>query len=118
MIHLSKSAAAEIQRMKLSRNKPDSILRLQVNQGGCSGLFYSLELESVVGEDELNNYKTRSNYYEAEGIPILIDDLSQTYLKEIKLDYSEDLMGGGFRFKNARATKTCRCGLSFAISDT
>ncbi len=113
MIYLSKSAAAEITRIKLSRQKPDSFLRLQVKQGGCSGLFYVLELESVVKE-ESNNQQTNL-YFEVEGISVVVDSESYSYLEETKLDYSEDLMGGGFRFQNPHAVKTCRCGLSFAI---
>lgn len=110
MIHLSKSAAAEITRMKLSRQKPDSLLRLQVKQGGCSGLFYVLELESLTKKDPSTN-----RYFNVEGISLVVDNQSYLYLEETKLDYSEDLMGGGFRFQNPHATKTCRCGLSFEI---
>ncbi|MDJ0745613.1 MAG: iron-sulfur cluster assembly accessory protein [Xenococcaceae cyanobacterium MO_167.B27] len=114
MIHLSKSAAAEITRMKLSRNKPDSLLRLKVQTGGCSGLFYSLELEYLPEDNELSHQKT-DLYFEVEGISLVIDNQSYGYLDGTKLDYSEDLMGGGFRFQNPHATKTCGCGLSFEI---
>jgi Fe-S cluster assembly iron-binding protein IscA len=31
------------------------------------------------------------------------------------LDYSEDLMGGGFRFHNPNAIETCGCGNSFRL---
>jgi iron-sulfur cluster assembly accessory protein len=34
----------------------------------------------------------------------------------LQIDYSEDLMGGGFRFQNPNATANCGCGNSFAIS--
>ncbi len=114
MIHLSKSAAAEITRIKLSRQKPDSFLRLRVQQGGCSGLFYSLELESIPKDHKSTNQKAEL-YFDVEGISLVIDNQSYTYLDGTKLDYSEDLMGGGFRFQNPHASKTCRCGLSFEI---
>ena len=114
MIYLSKSAAAEITRIKSSRQKPDSFIRLRVKQGGCSGLFYVLELESVVQEDQSSHQQTNL-YFEVKGVSLVIDSESYTYLEETKLDYSEDLMGGGFRFQNPHAVKTCRCGLSFAI---
>ncbi|HHP7232025.1 MAG TPA: HesB/IscA family protein [Xenococcaceae cyanobacterium] len=112
MIHLSKSAAAEIARIKLSRHQPDSILRLQVQQGGCSGLFYDLKLESLAPAIKSNPQQS-DLYFEVEGISFVVDAQSYTYLEGIKLDYSEDLMGGGFRFQNPHATKTCGCGLSF-----
>ena len=97
--------------MKLSRQKPDSILRLQVKQGGCSGLFYSLDLEENSSINQQEHL-----FFEVEGIGFVIDNQSYNYLKETKLDYSEDLMGGGFRFQNPHATETCRCGLSFAVA--
>jgi iron-sulfur cluster assembly protein len=33
------------------------------------------------------------------------------------LDYSEDLMGGGFRFHNPNAAQSCSCGNSFSIKE-
>lgn len=108
MIHLSQSAAAEIRRLQLSRQQPNTFLRLSVKIGGCSGLYYSFELEREPHPDDL--------IYEIEGIAILVDESSDLYFKELKLDYSEDLMGGGFRFHNPQASNTCSCGNSFAIS--
>ena len=115
MIYLSKSAAAEITRIKLSRQKPDSFLRLRVQQGGCSGLFYCLELESSIPKEHKSSNQKADLYFEVEGISLVIDNQSHTYLDGTKLDYSEDLMGGGLRFQNPHAAKTCRCGLSFEI---
>jgi len=36
------------------------------------------------------------------------------YLEGTKLDYSEDLMGGGFRFENPNVASSCGCGISFS----
>ncbi len=108
MVEISQAAAKEIARIKLSRQKPDSCLRLQIKSGGCSGLFYSLELESSVSEAE------GDRCYESNGIQIVVDAQSVPYITDLKLDYSEDLMGGGFRFQNSQVTATCGCGLSFA----
>lgn len=108
MVDISQAAAREIKRIKLSRQKPDSRLRLQIKSGGCSGLFYSLELES-------SNSETQGDrYYESNGIQVVVDAQSDPYITDLKLDYSEDLMGGGFRFQNPQVTATCGCGLSFA----
>jgi len=106
MIVLSQSAASEVRRWQLMRKQPESSLRLRVKTGGCSGLYYDLDLASQPEEGD--------RLYESHGISIVIDEQSSTYLQEMTVDYSEDLMGGGFRFHNSRATATCGCGHSFA----
>lgn len=107
-IEISQAAAREISRIKLARNQPDSHLRLKVEQGGCSGLFYCLELES-----NSNLQESKEHYFESNGISIVIDSVSYKYLNGLKLDYAEDLMGGGFRFQNPHAHNVCGCGISF-----
>lgn len=109
MICISQAAAQEIERLKLSRQKPDSRLRLRVKSGGCSGLFYNLDLESASETEQEGD-----RLYESHGVQIAVDAQSVPYVVDLKLDYSEDLMGGGFRFQNPAAVATCGCGLSFA----
>jgi iron-sulfur cluster assembly protein len=112
MIQIALSAAKEIERLKASRQKPDGLLRLRIKSGGCSGLFYDLELESK------SSANTNSDLiYESNGIKIIIDPQSAKWSDNLKLDYAEDLMGGGFRFKNPDAVGTCGCGLSFKASE-
>jgi len=36
-------------------------------------------------------------------------------LKDLTIDYSEDLMGGGFRFTNPLAQRTFGCGNAFSL---
>jgi iron-sulfur cluster assembly protein len=47
---------------------------------------------------------------------LLIDAASLNYINGLIVDYSEDLMGGGFRFHNKSAIATCGCGNSFSTS--
>lgn len=118
MIHISQAAATEIKRVQISRNQPDSLFRLRVKPGGCSGLFYSLELdEPSRASNSLSESSAGGDLiYEIQGICVVVDELSSSSVRGLKLDYSEDLMGGGFRFQNPHATYTCSCGLSFAIN--
>ncbi len=108
MISLSQTAANEIKRLQKSRKQSESYFRLGVKSGGCSGFFYIFDLTEIA----LNN----DHLTESEGIKIVVDQTSFPYLENLKLDYAEDLMGGGFRFSNARATNACSCGLSFALN--
>jgi iron-sulfur cluster assembly protein len=105
MIELSPSAAREIQRWQKS-HQSGSYLRLRVKNGGCSGLYYTLELSDTRVESDRD--------HESQGMRIVIDEQSQPYLRELKVDYAEDLMGGGFRFINPNAKNSCGCGLSFS----
>jgi iron-sulfur cluster assembly accessory protein len=113
MIQIALSAAKEIERLKTSRQQPDSLLRLRIKSGGCSGLFYDLELES-----KLSAKIDSDLIYESNGIEIIIDPQSATWSNNLQLDYAEDLMGGGFRFKNPQAVGICGCGLSFGAIET
>jgi iron-sulfur cluster assembly protein len=108
MIYLSQSAVDEIRRLQTSRQLTDSYFRLGVRQGGCSGLYYILEF--------CQNLQEGDRIYESQGISILVDEKSDRYLQNLKLDFAEDLMGGSFRFQNPNAASTCGCALSFACA--
>ncbi len=113
MIHISNNAAQEIKRIQLSQQKPDSVLRLTVKEGGCSGLFYAFQLDVSAPEENSATQETQLQF-ESNGIAIVVDRQSYVYLEGIKLDYSEDLMGGGFRFENPNVSSSCGCGISFS----
>ncbi|MGK7872080.1 MAG: HesB/IscA family protein [Xenococcaceae cyanobacterium] len=107
MIHLSQAAANEIRRLQSSCQKLDSHFRIGVKTGGCSGLFYTFELNEAI--------KPSDRVGESNGIFVVVDEQSYPCLKGLKLDYSEDLMGGCFRFHNPNASATCGCGQSFSV---
>ena len=108
MIHLSQSAAKEIQRLLSKQNNPEVFFRLQVQTGGCSGLFYDLGFDKVL--------RTGDQIFKSSGIAVIIDDQSWNIVNSLTIDYSEDLMGGGFRFHNPQAIAVCGCGNSFSIN--
>ncbi|WP_414561981.1 MULTISPECIES: HesB/IscA family protein [unclassified Anabaena] len=107
MIHLSQAAVSEIERLHL-KHQPNSLLRLTVKLGGCSGLFYDMSFDEDVKIDD--------RVMEINGIKVIIDTESFDYLNGLALDYSEDLIGGGFRFHNPQAIATCSCGNSFSTT--
>ncbi|ACB00052.1 MULTISPECIES: iron-sulfur cluster assembly accessory protein [Cyanophyceae] len=105
MIQITPSAAQEIKRIQRSRQATDSYLRITVQSGGCLDYIYqfSLDAEPQSGDRQ----ETIRN------INILINHNDAEQLKDLSIDYSEDLMGGSFRFKNPHTIKTCNCGQSF-----
>ncbi|SRR5579883_2818030 len=106
MIHLSRAAVSEIKRLKAKQ--PNSLFRLAVKPGGCSGWFYDMTFDDTI--------EVSDHVFESQGIQVLIDADSLKYLDGLQLDYSEDLMGGGFRFYNPQVSQTCGCGNSFSMS--
>ncbi|NJK40651.1 MAG: iron-sulfur cluster assembly accessory protein [Acaryochloridaceae cyanobacterium SU_2_1] len=110
MIQLSPTAIGEVKR--LQKKQPQGVarlpLRIAVIKRGCKGLSYQLEFaERLQAEDLLFDC--------AENIQVVVAPESLVYLQDLTLDYTEDLMGGGFRFHNPRVTVTCSCGNSFAM---
>lgn len=108
MIDITPAAIREVTRfLKSQQHSPEVVFRLGVAQGGCSGLYYTMEFgpQSATGDQ----------IYDRDGIKVAISESSVSYLNGLTLDYSEDLMGGGFRFKNPNATNSCGCGYSFDI---
>lgn len=108
MISISKIAAQEIKRLQSTRQKVNSNLRLKVLLGGCLDFYYLLEFDQGVDGTDFQ--------YESSNITIVVDAQSQKYFESLTIDYSEDLMGGGFMFQNPNASSTCDCGHSFALT--
>lgn len=48
MINLSKAAASEIKRLITKQAQPNSMFRLGVQSGGCAGMHYTLEFDSII----------------------------------------------------------------------
>jgi iron-sulfur cluster assembly protein len=111
MIQLNHAAANEVKRLKSKQKKPDVFFRLGVEAGGCCHWYYTMTFDDRVNDNE------RDRVYESESIKIVVNEEHLKYLDGLTLDYSEDLMGGGFRFSNPNATQTCSCGNSFFISE-
>ena len=53
------------------------------------------------------------NVMEQNGITVVVDPQSATYLKDAKVDYVEDFRGAGFSVVNPNASGGCGCGKSF-----
>ena|GEM_PF-119428 len=104
-ISLSPAAVAEVERLRRKQNGLEAPLRVRVRSGGCAELYYDLSFEeNPDGEDRCCT---------CDGVAIAVDVLSLPYVDGLTIDYTEDLMGGGFRFHNPHAERTCSCGHSF-----
>ncbi|KAH8049573.1 hypothetical protein JL722_11870 [Aureococcus anophagefferens] len=100
---------------KRARRRPDdgaAGLRVMDDSipGLCSGLSYSMDLcktEDIVPEDHVELWE--------DDLKVVIDAKSMLYLFGLELGYSNELIGGGFKFNNPNAEESCGCGTSFGI---
>jgi iron-sulfur cluster insertion protein len=108
MINVTPAAATKISELLTEENKVDAGLRVFVQGGGCSGFQYGLMIDEGEGD------ATTDSVYESNGVKLLVDPVSLSYLKGAEVDFVETITGGGFTIKNPNATSTCGCGSSFS----
>jgi len=108
-VSITPAAATAVKNLlRRHEDKPGLHLRLGVRGGGCSGLQYAIDLD-----DDIDPAFDRT--YELDGIPVVIDKKSAIYLTGAELDYTNDLLSGGFKVNNPNAKRDCGCGTSFMV---
>ncbi len=107
MINLTASAVLEIKRLMDESGLQDAMVRFGVESGGCSGLQYSMDFADQVADQD--------KVFEYDDLKVVCDSESLDYINGLTVDFSNKLMGGGFKFNNPNATKSCGCGTSFRI---
>nr|YP_010925533.1 hypothetical protein RMC00_pgp181 [Neoporphyra dentata]WKD83765.1 hypothetical protein [Neoporphyra dentata] len=106
-IKITEQAFKQITVLKNSYDN-DVHLRIGVRQGGCSGMSYSMNFEDAANLKETDEKLSLKNF------SVVCDPKSLLYLYGLSLDFSNDLIGGGFQFSNPNASQTCGCGKSFS----
>ena len=104
-VRVTPNAIAKVKALMAEEDQPDIKLRMFVQGGGCSGFQYGFTFDDEINEDDFS--------FEQEGIKVVIDSMSMTYLNGAKIDYKEELMGSSFIIDNPNAQATCGCGSSF-----
>ena len=107
-VTLTEKAANEVQRVFGEQKLPaDTILRVGVVGGGCSGFQYSLGFDNATDP-------AKDHLFEQHGIRMAVDKKSELFLDGTTLDFEERLDKRGFVFNNPNAVKSCGCGSSFS----
>ena len=89
-------------------------LRVGVRSGGCSGMSYTMdfiETNEINPDDKVYDYSLKAD----QSFQVVCDPKSLLYIYGMQLDFSKELIGGGFNFVNPNASQTCGCGSSFAV---
>ena len=90
-IDLTENAVKRIKAILSGENKPDHGLRVSVVGGEFDKIF------------------------KIKGVKIFCDLKSWLYVKGTTIDFSDDLLSGGFKIENPNAERTCGCGTSFSV---
>lgn len=106
-ITITPEAAKNLARMVQRKGTQGQFIRIGVKGGGCSGYEYLIRLEdrSLAGDLGI----------EIEGIRVVVDEKSAVLLGGSTLNWTGNLLAGGFAFDNPNAAKTCGCGTSFTL---
>lgn len=113
VINIKPKAMKRLRELRSKQKDPNAfmVLRMGVRNGGCSGLSYVMDFsteEEIQEDDEIDEYAQ-------EKLKCVVDAKSMLYLYGLELDYSEELIGGGFKFFNPNAEESCGCGSSFGV---
>lgn len=109
-ITLTEGAVRRVRKLIEERELTGYSLRVFVSGGGCSGMQYGMGLESEPRETDLR--------FSFDDVQVVVDPMSITYLAGTVIDYTDELMGGGFKIENPKAVSACGCGHSFRTEES
>ena len=106
LVRLTAPAGAKVAAL-IAREKQGEFLRVAITGGGCNGLSYKLRFapEPRRGDILVETAATR----------VLVDAKTALYLRGTEVDFSDRMIGGGFKFTNPNAKASCSCGESFSV---
>ncbi|MEM6501627.1 MAG: iron-sulfur cluster biosynthesis family protein [Cyanobacteria bacterium P01_C01_bin.89] len=115
MVKFSSAAIAELQRWSRAQETADVVknwtVTLKKVGGSCHQWAYDLQLSPSLEEAIAPNTTETLD----QGLSLLVSEPGQEWCRDLTVDYSEDLIGGGFRFINSRVAQTCSCGVCFDL---
>ncbi|MFL2733842.1 MAG: HesB/IscA family protein [Gammaproteobacteria bacterium] len=92
-------------------NSSDSSgIRISLEDSGCSGYAYKLDLVKNIEESDFSGT--------INGINLYIHDKSFTFLKGTKLDFIQKNLNEELVFNNPNVSAECGCGESFNFDST
>ena len=105
-VTLTDRAARRIEEI-VAGEAENTMLRVSVEGGGCSGFQYRFDLVDQKSGDDF--------VIENSAAKVLIDPVSLEYLAGSEIDFVDDLIGASFKIQNPNATASCGCGTSFSL---
>jgi iron-sulfur cluster assembly protein len=106
MITITEDGAKRVQDFIESRGSGIG-LRVAITTTGCSGYAYVLEFVDTLNDDD--------EVFESNGIKIVVDSKSLTFIDGTEIDYVVNGLNEGFEFNNPLTKAKCGCGESFTV---
>ena len=104
VVSLTLGAVEETKTLLAKPENAGKMLRIFVEQGGCSGMQYGMVFDEKRDGDLVAGQ---------HGVTVLVDPFSAQYLRGTVVDFTAALTGGGFKISNPNAKQSCGCGKSF-----
>ena len=104
-VSLTPEAIQRVKKLIEKDGREGVFLRVGVKGGGCSGLEYVMKLDTEPTKIDLSA--------ELDGVKVVCDSKSAKFLQGAVLVFTNNLIGGGFKFENPNAGRSCGCGTSF-----
>ncbi|MGC9268717.1 HesB/IscA family protein [Acidiphilium sp.] len=106
LMQLTDGAADRLRHLYL-KGDAGKLLRIGVNNKGCSGMSYQMDwVDEKSPSDEVVTDK---------GVTVLVDRKATLFLIGTVMDYKEDKFTSGFTFENPNEKGRCGCGESFHV---
>src|ERR1041384_8536574 len=104
-ITLATAASDAVRNILTERNLEGYALRVYVAGGGCCGVNFGMALD--------NNIRDVDTIIDANGVQVVVDEVSIDYLRGATIDFVNDpVRGAGFVVDspNAKSEDACGCG--------
>ena len=103
-LNIHTSVVKRIEELRTQLNKPNLVLSVIVDSGGCAGFEYAMELT----ETPLEN----PHFFDEV---VMTDDISLPYMEGSTIIFETTLAGSEFVINNPNARSGCGCGTSFSV---
>ncbi len=116
-ITITPAASAAVKKILTERNLQGYALRVYIAGGGCCGVNFGMALD--------NNINDADATFEADGVRVVVDQVSVDYLQGAKIDFVNDPeRGAGFLVDSPNAgtghrhdEAECACGGSCSCNN-
>lgn len=105
-MNLTAPAIEKLKQLLAEEKSVGAKLRVFVQGGGCSGMQYGFTFDEQQNDDDFD--------FTYDGVTVLVDSMSFSYLKGAEIGFREDVMGSNFVIDNPNAATSCGCGSSFS----
>jgi iron-sulfur cluster assembly protein len=108
VVTVTEAAAVHIRQIIEKRGAEASAgLRFGLQDGGCSGYTYLIDIERSADEEDL--------VVEQHGVKVFVHPLHVPFVSGTVIDFKSGTFEAGFDIQNPHAKRHCGCGDSFGV---